>query len=82
MQAKKNPPPKAAPPAQPEAVPPVPRAYDCTGCRYADAHGLICDVCLRQILDGQNERRKAFLLAACFEGRGCVTLLRGRAAYV
>ena len=66
-----------SPPAQPEAENPVPRIYDCTGCRYVDAHGLVCDVCLRKILDSQ-AGRKAFLLAACFEGHGCITLLRSR----
>jgi len=69
-----------SPPAQPEAENPVPRVYDCTGCRYVDSHGLVCDVCLRKILDGQAGQRKASLLAACFEGRGCITLLRGRRA--
>ena len=83
MQAKNSPTKLAkSPPTVPEAGPPVPRVYDCTGCRYVDSHGLVCDVCLRKILDGQAER-KAFLLAACFEGHGCITLLRGRrAAYV
>jgi len=68
-----------SPPAQPEAENPVPRVYDCTGCRFVDSNGLMCDVCLRKILDRQAER-KASLLAACFEGRGCITLLRGRHA--
>jgi len=67
------------PPPVPEVKNPVPRVYDCTGCRYADTHGLVCDVCLRKILDRQAER-KASLLAACFEGCGCITLLRGRRA--
>ena len=67
-----------SPPAQPETENPAPRVYDCTGCRFVDAHGLICDVCLRKILDGQKGQSKASLLAACFEGRGCVTLLHGR----
>ena len=66
-------------PVQPEAENPVPRVYDCTGCRYVDSHGLVCDVCLRKILDRRVER-KALLLAACYEGRGCITLLRGKRA--
>jgi hypothetical protein len=80
MQTSKSPAKMAeSPPAQPEAENPVPRVYDCTGCRYVDTHGLVCDVCMRKILDKQAER-KASLLAACFEGRGCITLLRGRRA--
>jgi hypothetical protein len=67
------------PPPAPEPEKPAPHTYDCTGCRFADTHGLVCEVCLRKILDRQAER-KASLLAACFEGRGCVTLLRGRRA--
>ena len=69
-----------SPPA-PEAEKPAPtaRSYDCTGCRFVDSHGLVCDVCLRKILDRQVER-KSSLLAACFEGRGCITLLQGRRA--
>jgi len=67
------------PPPAPEPEKPMPRVYDCTGCRFADSHGLICDVCLRKILDRQAEC-KASLLAACFERRGCITLLR--AAFV
>ena len=63
-------------PGQPEAENPVPRVYDCTGCRYVDAHGLICDVCLRKILNEQAEQRKAFLIAACFDGRGMTLLPR------
>jgi len=72
------------PPPAPESEKPAPntRTYDCTGCRFVDTHGLVCDVCLRKILDRQADR-KASLLAACFEGRGCITLLRGKcAAYV
>ena len=65
------------PPPAPEPEKPAPHTYDCTGCRFVDTHGLVCDVCLRKILDRQAER-KASLIAACFEGRGCVTLLRGR----
>lgn len=64
-------------PLKPET--PAPRVYDCTGCRYVDAHGLVCDACLRKILDSQAER-KASLIAACFEGRGCFILLRGKRA--
>ena len=67
-------------PALPEAENPVPRVYNCTGCRYVDAHGLVCDVCLRKILDDHAGRRKPALIAACFEGRGCITLLRGQRA--
>ena len=67
------------PPPAPEPEKPAPHTYDCTGCRFVDTHGLVCDVCLRKILDRQAER-KASLLAACFEGRGCITLLR--AAFV
>ena len=66
------------PPPAPEAENPEPRTYDCTGCRYVDAHGLVCDVCLRRILNGQAGQRKASLLAACFEGYGRITLLRAR----
>ena len=66
------------PPApEAEALAPAPRIYDCTGCRFVDSHGLVCDVCLRRILDGQAEQRKASLLAACFDEHG-MTLLRGR----
>jgi len=80
MQANKAPVKMAeGPPAQPEAENSVPRVYDCIGCRYVDAHGLVCDVCLRKILDSQAER-KASLIAACFDGRGCITLLRGKRA--
>ena len=61
-------------PAQPEAENLAPRIYDCTGCRFVDSHGLFCDVCLRRILDNQAGQRKASLIAACFEGRGCFTL--------
>ena len=76
------------PPPAPEPEKPVPHTYDCTGCRFVDTHGLVCDVCLRKILDRQAERRsrhdrrerKASLIAACFEGRGCITLLHGRRA--
>ena len=25
--------------------------YDCIDCRFVDAHGLVCGVCLRKILD-------------------------------
>ena len=60
-------------PALPEAENPTPRVYNCIGCRYVDAHGLVCDVCLRKILNGQTER-KPTLIAACFEGRGSITL--------
>jgi len=67
-------------PAQSEAENPVPRVYDCTGCRFVDANGLVCGFCLRKILDGQAGQRKASLLAACYEGRGCITLLRDRRA--
>ena len=66
-----------APPSQPETEIPAPRIYDCTGCRFSDSHGLICDVCLRKILDGQAGQRKASLIAACFDRHG-MTLLRGR----
>ena len=69
-------------PPPPDVEPPAPRIYDCTGCRFTDAHGLICDVCLRKILDMQAGQRKPSLLAACYEERGCVTLLRGRHATV
>jgi len=69
------------PPApEPEKPTPTPRLYDCTGCRFVDSHGLVCDVCLRKIIDGQAGQRKASLIAACFEGRGCITLLRDRRA--
>ena len=68
--------PKTEKPAQTLCV------YSCIGCRYVEAHGLVCDVCLRKILDDHAGRRKPTLIAACFEGRGCITLLRGqRAAY-
>ena len=40
---------------QPEVKNPAPQVYDWTGCRYVDAHGLVCDVCLRKILDEQVE---------------------------
>ena len=49
-------------PALPEAGSPVPRVYNCVGCRYVDAHGLVCDVCLRKILDGQTERKPSLLI--------------------
>jgi hypothetical protein len=39
------------PTAAPEREKPTPRAYDCADCRFADSHGLICDVCIRKILD-------------------------------
>jgi len=66
------------PPApEPEKPTPAPRIYDCIDCRFVDSHGLVCDVCLRRILDGQAEQRKASLLAACFDEHG-MTLLRGR----
>ena len=82
MQANKHPTKLAgSTPALPEIENPTPRIYNCIGCRYVDAHGLVCDVCLRKILDDQAERKPS-LLAACFEGRGCITLLRGRAALV
>jgi len=78
MQANQAPPVMPeTPPAQPEAEATTPRVYDCAGCRYVDAHGLVCDVCLRKILDSQVER-KASLIAACCHGRGCLTLLRGK----
>ena len=82
MQANKDPSLLAGgtPPALPEAGSPVPRIYNCTGCRYVDAHGLVCDVCLLKILDDHAGRRKPTLIAACFEGRGCITLLRGQCA--
>jgi len=64
--------------AQSEAENPMPRVYDCTGCRYVDAHGLVCDVCLRKILDEQVEQCKAFLIAACFDGRGMTSQPRTR----
>ena len=69
------------PPPVPEAEKPAPaaRIYDCTCCRFVDSHGLVCGACLRKILDSQAARRDS-LLAACFEGRGCITLLRGRRA--
>jgi len=69
------------PPPAPEAEnpTPAPRIYDCTGCRFVDSHGLVCDVCLRRILDGKKARPKASLLAACFDGHG-MTLLRGKCA--
>ena len=87
MQANQAPPVMPeTPPAQPEAEATAPRVYDCAGCRYVDAHGLVCDVCLRKILDSQADRRsrhdrrerKAFLIAACCHGRVCLTLLRGK----
>ena len=55
----------------------TPRIYDRTGCRYVDAHGLVCDVCLRKILYGQAEQNRSSLLAACFDGHS-MTLLRDR----
>ena len=61
----------------PEKPAPAPRTYDCTGCRFVDSNGLVCGFCLRKILDGQAEQRKASLLAACFDGHG-MTLLQGR----
>ena len=63
-------------PALPEKESPMPRVYDCAGCRFVDSHGLVCDVCLRRILDGKKAQPKDSLLAACFDGYG-VTLLRG-----
>ena len=66
------------PPALPEAENLAPRVYDCTGCRFADSHGLVCDVCLRRILSGQAEQHKASLFAACFDGQGRAALLRTR----
>jgi hypothetical protein len=83
MQANMNPAKvEGSAPALPEAENPAPRVYDCIGCRYVDPHGLVCDVCIRKILNGQAEqrRRESPLLAACFEGYGCVTLLRSRHA--
>ena len=68
-----------SPPAQPEKETPTPHTYDCTGCRFVDTHGLVCDVCLRKILDSKKAQPKASLLAACFDGHG-MTLLRGRRA--
>jgi hypothetical protein len=67
------------PPPAPESEKPIPapRVYDCTGCRFVDSHGLVCDVCLRRILDGKKTQPKASLLAACFDGHG-MTLLRGK----
>jgi hypothetical protein len=67
------------PPPAPESDNPAsrPRTYDCTGCRFADSHGLVCDVCLRRILNGQAGQRTASLIAACFDGHG-ITLLRAR----
>ena len=66
------------PPApEPEKPTPAPRTYDCTGCRFVDSNGLVCGFCLRKILDGQTEQRKASLIAACFDGHG-MTLLRGK----
>ncbi|MCL2105832.1 MAG: hypothetical protein FWH26_02035 [Oscillospiraceae bacterium] len=69
-------------PALPEAEPPAPRTYDCTGCRYVDSHGLICDVCIRKILDERAGRRPqiASLMAACFDGSGFTLLFGNRAA--
>jgi hypothetical protein len=40
------------------SAPPVPRVYDCIGCRYVDSHGLICDVCLQKILGGQADGKQ------------------------
>ena len=70
---------RLVPPPAPEAEKPTqtPRVYDCTGCRYVDSHGLVCDVCLRKILDGQAGKNKSSLIAACFDGHG-MTLLRDR----
>ena len=42
-------------PAQPEADTPAPRTYDCTHCRYVDAHGLTCGFCLKKILTKPKE---------------------------
>ena len=65
MQAYQNPAAVAnSTPALPEAENPTPRIYNCIGCRYVDAHGLVCDVCLRKILDGQTEH-KSSLIASC-----------------
>ena len=69
------PPPPPAPEAETPA--PTPRTYDCTGCRFVDSNGLVCGFCLRKILDGQAEQRKASLIAACFDGHG-LTLLHSR----
>ena len=57
----------------------IPRVYDCIGCRYVDSHGLVCGACLRKILNGQAEKNKSSLIAACFDEHG-MTLLRGRCA--
>ena len=62
-------------PPQPEAENPVPRVYDCTGCRFVDSNGLVCGFCLRKILDGRAEQRKASLIAACFDGHNMSLLL-------
>ena len=69
-------PPPAPEPENPTPTP-APRLYDCTGCRFVDSHGLVCDVCLRRILDSKKAWPKSSLLAACFDGYG-MTLLRGR----
>ena len=67
MQANKS-------PAQPKSGNPAPRVYDCIGCRYVDAHGLVCDVCLRKILDRRVEQNKSSLVAACFDEHGMAYL--------
>ena len=68
MQATKSPSePMAGATALPETENPVPRTYDCTGCRFVDSHGLICDVCIRKILDERAGRfpQIASLMATC-----------------
>ena len=64
--------------AQSEVESPAPRVYDCTSCRYVEVHGLVCGACLRKILDEQAAHREAFLIAACFNGRGLTPQLRTR----
>lgn len=37
------------------------KKYDCTTCpypRYKDRSVIFCDVCIRKILDGQNEKKQ------------------------
>ena len=66
-----------ASPSSPKSDSSLSRTHDCTGCRYVDAHGLVCGACLRKILDDQAEQSEASLLAACFDGHN-VTLLRSK----
>ena len=46
MSKNKDPTPLPAPKANP-----LQHTYDCTTCRFVDAHGFVCGVCLRKILD-------------------------------